>query len=93
MVEVGAEAGHVGGDDGVEERGDDARGEDLAEDLSGGGVLFGWVGGVRVVGVGQDGRAGGQPGGSIGRSVDGKKRAGAVSCVKGQGRAGQGRAA
>ena len=35
VVEVGAEAGHEGGDDGVEERGDHARGEDLAEDLVG----------------------------------------------------------
>ena len=33
MVEVSAQADHIGGDDGVEERGDHASGQDLADDL------------------------------------------------------------
>ena len=41
MVEVGAEASHVGGDHSVEEGGDDSGGQDLAEDL--GGWVGGWV--------------------------------------------------
>ena len=49
VVKVRAEPRHVGGDDGVEQGGHHARGEDLAEDLLFW-ILGFWVWGVCVVG-------------------------------------------
>lgn len=73
VVEVRAQACHIGGDDGVEDRGHQPRRQDLAENLTTGarreGEEGGWVAGKRVS-LGKD-RDGGRDGGGKGQGEEG----------------------